>query len=372
MGAVPGQVPDNQDWFLVSLDGSSATRILPGLKLGETAMGDIALNDAIAEHQMIRFTMNGADDCWLELLSPLYRMTTGNGASVRRERLSAGLAVELPNNRLVISPEFGVYRANGGSVEIRDAPALKPLESLPGPTRPAQPGRRRQPGWLVLSAIATLCAAVILGSPQLRETAIGYSTPIAQGAWSFMTEQATRLLPSGLWEPISPPAATTDTTVPFSAAAPPADVGGDPEPIPAPVDIGMLHVVQSTPDSAESPRVDAPTTAAETSGVEVEAVVEPPDGRLVLARGLISKGAIITPPGGNAVAVLGSLLADQPAHAEGLTLLQECADRLIAQAIGDQAAGDSFRARNTLEEVLAFSPDNDRARRLRREWIRTP
>jgi hypothetical protein len=62
------------------------------------------------------------------------------------------------------------------------------------------------------------------------------------------------------------------------------------------------------------------------------------------------------------------LLADQPAHAEALALLEECANRLIVQAISAKGRGADFEARNTLEEVLSFSPENERALRLQREW----
>jgi hypothetical protein len=95
----------------------------------------------------------------------------------------------------------------------------------------------------------------------------------------------------------------------------------------------------------------------------------PPDWRLVRARELLAAGYITYPPRDNAVAYLERLLAVDPNNAEAMALLDECTRQLIQAAVRAHDQGLDYEARNTLEEVLGFNPDNERANRLWREWV---
>jgi hypothetical protein len=92
------------------------------------------------------------------------------------------------------------------------------------------------------------------------------------------------------------------------------------------------------------------------------------DARIAKARRLLEAGQITYPPGNNAVALIIAVTADHPGHREALALLGECTDRLIGRAQELSATGRSYEARNALEEVLVFNPENERANRLWDEW----
>jgi hypothetical protein len=101
------------------------------------------------------------------------------------------------------------------------------------------------------------------------------------------------------------------------------------------------------------------------SGEKTSAPTEE-DWRLTKARLSLQRGEVVTPPGRNAVAYLQSYLVDNPQSEEALVLINQCANQLTTIAEGLYQKGESFDARNTLEEVLAFEPDNERANSL---WI---
>lgn len=364
MSTAFSQAYEDPDWFVVSPDGSSATRILPGLRIGETEQGIITLNDPEARNQLIRFDVNSADGGWIELMSANHRMVTREGASIRRERLSAGLVVVLPNNRLVISPDLCVCKPNGSLVEVTAAADPEPAASIRTPRRQPRKARRPWLGLLILSVVALSAAALLIKYPALQETAHSHYSTIEDAVRALITESATLLsLPANAAPHAAPTLTLRDET-------PPADLEEAPEPARDPPSAGA-------PDSPENPGAapaseapDAPDASIQSPGGEIETVVTgAPDRRLTAARQLLSDGFIVSPPGRNAVALLGSLLADQPTNAEGLVLLEECANRLIVQAISAKERGEEFQARNTLEEVLSFNPGNERARRLQQAWI---
>jgi len=95
----------------------------------------------------------------------------------------------------------------------------------------------------------------------------------------------------------------------------------------------------------------------------------PEDERLDRARVLLDQGYITYPPGGNAVALLVDVLEDHPGHPRAMDMLDESTVRLIEAARQARARGLDYEARNSLEEVLGFNPDNATANRLWREWI---
>jgi hypothetical protein len=143
MSAVLKNADSEPKWFLVSQDGSSATRILPGLSIGETDQGVITLGGRMSQSPpLLRFDTVEDDGSWLELTSPAHRMVTREGASIQRERVSAGLVLVLPKNRLIITPDIGDYQPSGHLIEVTTAAARRPQPIIRTPKR--QPHRRRK------------------------------------------------------------------------------------------------------------------------------------------------------------------------------------------------------------------------------------
>jgi hypothetical protein len=102
---------------------------------------------------------------------PITRWLRGKAPTIQRERVSAGLVVVLPNNRLVISPDLSVCKPNGRLVEVTAAAVLEPSASIRNCETPARPARGRRLWWVIAIAIAlTLSAAVVLVRyPALQE-----------------------------------------------------------------------------------------------------------------------------------------------------------------------------------------------------------
>ncbi|MGI9328302.1 MAG: hypothetical protein ACR2PZ_24005 [Pseudomonadales bacterium] len=96
------------------------------------------------------------------------------------------------------------------------------------------------------------------------------------------------------------------------------------------------------------------------------------DSRLRLARQRLAEGQIIAPLGSSASALALSILANDPSHREAINLLNACADLLVNQAELAYEVGDSFQARNSLEEVLAFHPRHSRANARWLQWTGSP
>lgn len=96
------------------------------------------------------------------------------------------------------------------------------------------------------------------------------------------------------------------------------------------------------------------------------------DPRLALARQLLEREDVITPPDRNAVDVLSELLYDDPENTEALRLMQRCADTLVTDAQRALFRGDEFTARNLVEEVLAFHPTHGDANELWRRLTDSP
>jgi hypothetical protein len=95
------------------------------------------------------------------------------------------------------------------------------------------------------------------------------------------------------------------------------------------------------------------------------------DWRLTRARALLAQGNITYPPEANAVSFALDLLAEQPAHQGALAVLGEATNQLLTAAMQSYERGLDYQARNTLEEIFGFNPENRRARQLWREWVGT-
>lgn len=93
---------------------------------------------------------------------------------------------------------------------------------------------------------------------------------------------------------------------------------------------------------------------------------------LARARELMEAGFITFPPNSNAVSVLTGLLKQHPRDPAVMDMLGQCTTRLIEAAVQARRQGLEFEARNTLEEVFGFNPDNEQARALWREWTGAP
>lgn len=94
--------------------------------------------------------------------------------------------------------------------------------------------------------------------------------------------------------------------------------------------------------------------------------------RLRLAARRLEDGQIIAPRGSSASALVLSVLAVDPTHRQAINLLNAAADVMVTRAEQAFASGNSFGARNTLEEVLAFHPRHPRANARWLEWTGSP
>ncbi len=373
--SVPAASADG-GWFVSSPDGSSAIRIVPGLRIGETDIGVIALNDPMAGRQLIRFDVTAADGTWLELMSADHKMVTRDGASIRRERVSPGLLVVLPSNRLVISPGIAGCEPNGSSVEVMAAAVPAPAEPIRTSKRRPRPAATRRLRLLIVVAVMLSAAAALVRYPGLQKAASTGYAMTEDVVRTFMAESLRGWTPTPVEAPASASSPARRSQEPSASDPPVADVTDAVEPTGHPVVVWALDPVDpagalevlAAPDDAQAPGVPE-ASAVSSVPVPQTAEAEAPDRRLARARRLLSDGFIVSPPRRNAVAVLGSLLTDQPANAAGLALLGECADLLVAQAVDAKQRGEDFEARNTLEEVLSFSPGHQRALRLQRRWI---
>jgi hypothetical protein len=218
---------------------------------------------------------------------------------------------------------------------------------------------------------------------------------------------ATEVVPERLSAAIGGPSETRVTPMPdppppvndspeAAAAAPDrlAPEGGDHDPLPEGSVIAggrpEAGASAGTPDHSPAGADDSPAGADEWAvsrpahstapgaldepGPDDAAVAEPApdDGRLARAEELLEQGYVTYPPGRNAVALLTSLLDDYPGHPEAMALLGDCTDVLIEAAIDARRRGLDYEARNTLEEVLGFNPDNQRALALWEQWVGAP
>ena len=168
------------------------------------------------------------------------------------------------------------------------------------------------------------------------------------------------------WAPVQEPALEEDVTEPVERAAgevapadtatssPPAEVASSKVPLRSPSE----DTVERDTPVEEGVRQDPPLASS-----------APPDWRLVRARELLDAGYVTYPPRDNAVAYLERLLADQPNHPGALALLERCSNELIDASLRAHDQGLEYEARNTLEEVLGFDPNNPQANRLWREWV---
>ena len=93
---------------------------------------------------------------------------------------------------------------------------------------------------------------------------------------------------------------------------------------------------------------------------------------LAEAKAFYDAGQIVSPVHANTVSHLTQVLSMDPANEEGLKLMYRSALTLIEEAQAAHDAGDSFLARNLVEDVLGFHPEFDDARALLDSWTRTP
>jgi hypothetical protein len=133
--------------------------------------------------------------------------------------------------------------------------------------------------------------------------------------------------------------------------------------------------------SAEQFRIDrnklAATPRREQSSVSVTAASSSTrayrysDPRLANAARLIAQGAILAPRGNSAVALIMSVLEEDPSQPEAVRLLNRSASVLVAQADEEHETLGVYAARNTLEEVLSFHPNHGPANQRWRAWVAT-
>jgi hypothetical protein len=114
-----------------------------------------------------------------------------------------------------------------------------------------------------------------------------------------------------------------------------------------------------------------PTTGPKAKTARTPAVASVYRTDLANASELFDQGFITAPAQRNTVAILQRILAEDPAHAEAVSLLERCAERMLDAAVQAEQHGLDFEARNLLEEVMAFYPEHPKATNLWQRWVAT-
>jgi len=390
------------EWYAVSEDGGSALRIRSGLHIGETERGTLVFDDALEVRRwvVLRIAPDGA--CAVEAVGERHRLVDEAGDPHSRYALSPGATLVFPGNTLRISEHIArpaqpgprlTVEAGGAPVGAGAAPAAEPAEDcevaavsadaggagpqtaageLQPPETEAEPASARAGAlgrWKVGAGIAA--CGLLVGGLLLWP---GPGDPSDSPSSTIVGESP--VMPVGSDET----SVGADET---SVGADETSVGAGQTPVRAgetPVRAGETPVVPVQIPPLARRTVAAPLTAIDLDDLPPRRLLPAPAAatdaeplfaaELARARELLEAGYITYPPNDNAVAVLSRIMAREADHPEALALLGECTSRLIDAAIDARQQGMQYQARNLLEEVRGFNPDNERANRLWQEWMR--
>jgi hypothetical protein len=101
------------NWFLISDSGRAFIRARPGLHIGESENGLLAVSDRVSGDHWLCFR---SDDrhMWLETTSNKVWMSSDQGEQLEQQPLLPGLVLAFPNNRLVVSQD-GLFCPSAGT-----------------------------------------------------------------------------------------------------------------------------------------------------------------------------------------------------------------------------------------------------------------
>ena len=139
---------------------------------------------------------------------------------------------------------------------------------------------------------------------------------------------------------------------------------------------GIMRMSDPVAQSRSLSAIDtlvADLPALQNLKAKIEQVRQPPEvfslsSSLAEVSVLMGAGYISEPVGANAVSVLQEILKQQPGNPNALSLLEQCAERLVSTAEEAELAGMRYEARNLIEEVLAFLPQHQPANTLWQKW----
>lgn len=120
------------EWYVVTRSGASAFRITPGLTVGETDTGALALNDPKAGHQWVEFVLADYGEPLANIVTRDKSLRVGDSTCLRHP-LQAGATLKLPNNTLHISRDISTSPTTGTVVEVVHREIPEPLQNLMGP-----------------------------------------------------------------------------------------------------------------------------------------------------------------------------------------------------------------------------------------------
>ena len=109
--------PPAAEWYAVTGDRASALRIAPGLTVGESATGALALNDPDPQNQWIEFHLGDGGEPSVAVVTR-EKSLVADGTSCMRHRLSVGATIRLPNNTLYVSRDPGMPAVSGPVLEV--------------------------------------------------------------------------------------------------------------------------------------------------------------------------------------------------------------------------------------------------------------
>jgi hypothetical protein len=305
-------------WYVVDTAVGAALRILPGLTVGETESGSLALNDRRPDRQWVRFDYDGDRRLWIEAAGDQWMLSDDGRTRHQRLPLESGVTLVLAHVRLCISDDMHAMPADGPTIDV--VPAKPAHGQTPADDQPGRKRGRFRP--VLLGAVA-----VMLGGFAVHLATSPLSVPTVPGV--FMSEVAVPQL--------------------------------DPQPSAVAEVASRRHVAPPELEPVVL-LVEAPTEGTDRGAAEE-------DWRLARARELMRHGDITYPPGSNAVELLTDVLEEAPDDQAAADLLRECSARLVDVAVAYHDRGLEYEARNTLEEVFSFHPEHAVAKRLWRQWL---
>jgi hypothetical protein len=383
-------------WYLIALNGDMVLKLADSLVVGEDALGELVINPARSSG-LLRLSVSG-DELEAQVLAMDMTLAQRGYPSSQHIgfRQPAWVKLALPNNSLVISPEFGAPTAARYDRELRLVPVASPtitLERLPDPIVLREPGVEiptLQPEGLPDDIME------LIGAPEPADDALLHGATAELPAETV--EGAAPETDEGREAPGADIRAPATAGAAAAEGAPAAGAGArrssalrwttasvailvallalvlpHSRPADAPVPLPQPDPTAAAGDAiADDPAGDTPgdpTVARSDSGPAGEPQApEPFEPLLREAVALLERGAIVTPGRENAVRIALDVLAADPDNAGAAELLDACALRLVEQARALYREGNHFEARNLLEDVEGFHPGYGPALELLSAW----
>ncbi|MEM1434928.1 MAG: hypothetical protein AAGG11_12785 [Pseudomonadota bacterium] len=113
------------EWYIITDDAALTLRITPGLTLGEQAHGELALSHQDTATQWVRFDPAVDGSLSLKSIDDAASLKLGAMPVLGKVEITAGMLIQLPNNRLLISNHFRGQEPAGTPLTIQHSKAYQ-------------------------------------------------------------------------------------------------------------------------------------------------------------------------------------------------------------------------------------------------------